>query len=162
MPDGEGDGMNDQQPIATDPVATDRLRVWLRMLRLTRRVTATLRERLRVAHDITLPQFDVLAALFRAEAGLTMSALSEALMVSNGNVTGIVERLVEAEHVLRVAVEGDRRATRVCLTPVGRMHFARMADEHRAWVAEALSGLDPTDAAALRQLLDKANRGLAA
>jgi len=74
--------------------AKPRLRVWLRLLRTTRHLENELRERLRQEFDTTLPRFDVLSALERAEAGLTMTELSRALMVSNGNVTGIIERLV--------------------------------------------------------------------
>jgi DNA-binding MarR family transcriptional regulator len=133
-----------------------RLRVWLRILKLQRLIGAELRERLRVEYDTTLPQFDVMSALDRTGAGLTMSALSEALMVSNGNVTGIVERLVEQGLVERAPVAGDRRATLVRLTGRGRETFAEMAARHRDWVSEALGGLNVQDAAALIGLLDRA------
>jgi DNA-binding MarR family transcriptional regulator len=135
---------------------TDRLRAWLRLLRLTRAVAGELRERLRVEFDTTLPQFDVLAALHRSEDGLKMSALSEALMVSNGNVTGIVERLSEQGLVTRAAPPGDRRVTLARLTPAGRAAFAAMADRHRVWVSEALGGLEPADTRRLIALLDAA------
>jgi DNA-binding MarR family transcriptional regulator len=135
---------------------TARLRVWLRLLRLTRRVGAELRERLRLEFDTTLPQFDVLAALYRSEKGLKMSALSEALMVSNGNVTGIVERLVEQGLVARAPAANDRRVTLVALTPAGRDAFAAMAERHRAWVGAALGGLDGAATEALIALLDAA------
>lgn len=141
-----------------DPLARQRLRVWLKLLKLTRSVGGGLRERLRLEFDTTLPQFDVLAALYRAEAGLKMSALSEALMVSNGNVTGIVERLVAQGLVLRVAVADDRRATLVRLTAPGREAFRRMAETHRDWVSEALSGLGEAETGRLIALIDKARQ----
>jgi DNA-binding MarR family transcriptional regulator len=133
-----------------------RLRVWLRILKLQRLIGAELRERLRVEYDTTLPQFDVMSALDRTETGLTMSALSEALMVSNGNVTGIVERLVEQGLVERAPVAGDRRATLVRLTGRGRETFSEMAARHRDWVSAALDGLNVQDAAAVIGLLDRA------
>ena len=68
-----------------------RLRVWLRILKVSRMIERELRERLRVEFDTTLPRFDVMAALHRAEEGLNMSELSGVLRVSNGNVTGIVD-----------------------------------------------------------------------
>ncbi len=141
---------------ATADVATARLRAWLKLLKLARAVSGDLRERLRTGHATTLPQFDVMAALYRAEQGLTMSALSEALMVSNGNVTGIVERLVADGLVVRVPVEGDRRATLVRLTTRGREGFAAMAAVHRGWVSDALGGLTTGEAEQLTALLDKA------
>jgi DNA-binding MarR family transcriptional regulator len=135
---------------------TLRLRIWLRLLRLSRQVAGDLRERLRVEFDTTLPQFDVMAALYRHGGGLKMSALSEALMVSNGNVTGIVERLVDQGLVARVPVETDRRVTLVRLTADGRAAFETMATRHRAWVSGALDGLDAAAAARLIALLETA------
>ena len=102
------------------PASKARLRLWLRMLGVTRLVEAELRERLRQGFDTTLPRFDVLAALHRSPAGLKMSELSSVLRVSNGNVTGIVDRLVDDGLVVRVPVEGDRRAMLVRLTAQGR------------------------------------------
>ncbi|MBA3449195.1 MAG: MarR family transcriptional regulator [Pseudaminobacter sp.] len=120
-----------------------RLRLWLRLLKATKLVEATVRENLRVQFDTTLPRFDVLAALYRFEEGLKMSALSAALRVSNGNVTGIVERLVADGLVLRVPVKGDKRATLVRLTVKGRDEFAGMAAAHAGWVGSILEDLSP-------------------
>ncbi len=131
-----------------------RLRLWLRMLRATRHVEGELRERLRVEFDTTLPRFDVLAALFREEKGLKMSALSRMLMVSNGNVTGIVDRLVGDGLIVRVAIEGDRRATLVRLTARGREAFAEMAGRHEAWVNELFDEMTVREAAMVSSALD--------
>lgn len=142
-----------------DALDSGRLRAWLCMVRVTRGVGAELRERLRIGFDATLPQFDVLSALYSNAKGMRMGALSDALMVSNGNVTGIVERLVEQGYVVRAPVEGDRRATLVRLTRKGRESFERMAAHHRAWVSEALGGLDDGDASELVELLKAARSG---
>ncbi|MFC0199393.1 hypothetical protein [Paracoccus rhizosphaerae] len=61
------------------------------MLKATRYVEHNLRERLRQGFDMRLPRFDVLAALTAAPEGLRMTELSQQLMISNGNVTGIVD-----------------------------------------------------------------------
>lgn len=105
-----------------------------------------LREKLRVEHGTTLPRFDVMSALSRNPDGLKMSELSGVLRVSNGNVTGIIERLVEEGHVTRSAVDGDRRAFSVRLTDKGRAEFARQAAEHEAWIDAALSAISAEDA----------------
>lgn len=139
-----------------------RLRLWLRLLKATRAVEAALRERMREAHGSTLPRFDVMAALQRNQGGLRMSALSAALRVSNGNVTGIVERLAAEGLVERRAVAGDRRAAEVRLTPAGEAAFARMAAEHERWVDELLAGVGAEEAEALAARLDDiARRGVA-
>ena len=134
-----------QKPISVPCMAKQRLRVWLRMLKATKLVEATVRENLRIEFDTTLPRFDVLAALYRFEDGLKMSELSAALRVSNGNVTGIVERLVADGLVLRIPVAGDKRATLVRLSIKGRETFARMAEAHAGWVNGILQDLSDED-----------------
>lgn len=128
--------------------------LWLRLVRLNRSVTARLRENLRACGDMTLPQFEVLAALQEAPDGLRMSDLSEVLHVSNGNVTGIIERLVEAGLVARADVPGDRRATLVRLTERGAAIQAELAARHDTALGIGLRGIDRNDVAAMIALLD--------
>ena len=85
-----------------------------------------------------------------------MSELSRMLVVSNGNVTGIVDRLSEDGFMLREPVAGDRRAFRVRLTQKGTEEFLRQAEEHEKWVGELLGGLDPDDCAHMGGLLSAA------
>lgn len=122
-----------------------RLRLWLRLLKASRYMEAALRKRMRTVFDTTLPRFDVLAMLHKSGEGLTMSALSKALMVSNGNVTGLIDRLEAEGAVQRLSVAGDRRAARVALTEQGRLDFERMAAIHEQWVAELLSELSDAE-----------------
>lgn len=143
------------KPRPGDPAASkERLRLWLRMLKSTRRVEAQLRERLRAEFATTLPRFDVMAALARFEDGLKMSALSGVLRVSNGNVTGIVDRLAEEGLVIRVQVPGDRRASLVRLTRKGQEVFARQAAAHEAWIGELLGDFTPNEARMLSDRFD--------
>lgn len=142
-----------QAPAA--PVSKQRLRVWLRLLRAQRTIEGRLREELRTGHDSTLPRFDVLATLDRFPEGLRMSDLSAKLQVSNGNVTGIVERLVSEGLVERALVDGDRRAMRVCLTDAGRARFALMAEAHEDWVNDMLKDLGGEDLKTLLALLSR-------
>lgn len=139
-----------------EPISKTRLRLWLRLLKLSGGIEAELRRRLRDRHDTTLPRFDVLAALSRHPDGLKMSELSGYLKVSNGNVTGIIDRLTDEGLALRVAIPGDRRAQLARLTPKGQKAFNTLAQHHEAWVDELLGGLTPDEAETLSQLLDKA------
>lgn len=141
-----------------DPASKARLRLWLRILKVQRILERELRERLRVEFDTTLPRFDVLAALHRAALhragdGLTMGELSGVLRVSNGNVTGIVDRLVGDGLVVRVPVAGDRRAMVVRLTARGVEHFAELAKAHEAWVGDLLGSVDQEEAEVLTEAL---------
>ncbi len=141
---------------SVDPAASKaRLRLWLKLLKATKHVEGELRESLRTEFDTTLPRFDVMAALYRAEAGLKMSELSSVLRVSNGNVTGIVDRLVEDGIIIRVPVDNDRRATTVRLTQAGREQFATMAAKHEEWVDAMLGDVDVGDIQGMSDQLER-------
>lgn len=118
-----------------------RLRLWLKLLKASRAIESELREKLRREFDSTLPRFDVMSALHRHPEGLKMSQLSGVLKVANGNVTGIVDRLVDEGVVVRLAVEGDRRASLVRLTPKGAEQFAVQAAAHETWVDRLMAAL---------------------
>ena len=138
----------------TQPLSKQRLRLWIRILRAARAIEAEVRERLRVQFEVTLPQFDVMAALERKPDGMTMTELSRFLMVSNGNVTGIIDRLVSDKIVVRKAPADDRRAIIVRLTPRGLKQFTAMAKAHETWVDGLLSDFDAGEADTLIRYLD--------
>lgn len=137
-----------------------RLRLWLKFLKTSRSIETVLRERLREEFGTTLPRFDVMAALSRFEDGLKMSQLSGVLRVSNGNVTGIVDRLSDDGYLMRVPVPGDRRASLVRLTKRGLEEFERQAQAHESWVNDMLSDFDPDEAADIAARLDALEHGL--
>jgi DNA-binding MarR family transcriptional regulator len=140
------------------PLSKQRLRLWIRLLRSTRAIEVDLRERLRIEFAITLPQFDVMATLARKDGGMSMTELSRMLMVSNGNVTGIIDRLAAEKLVLRQAPANDRRSFIVRLTSKGASQFAAMAKAHETWIDQLLSNIGAAEAETLIQRLD----GLAA
>lgn len=127
------------------------LRLWLKLLKTTGSMEVLLRNRLKSECDTTLPRFDVMAALDYHPEGLRMSELSSFLMVSNGNVTGIANRLVEEGLVERRADEGDGRVQILKLTPSGKQQFSQMANKHANWVDNILGPLNDDD---IRQTID--------
>ncbi|MFO1157874.1 MAG: MarR family transcriptional regulator [Reyranellaceae bacterium] len=131
----------------------DRLRLWIRLLRASRTIEADLRERLKREFDSTLPRFDVMAALYRSTEGMLMSDLSRYLLVSNGNVTGIVDRLVSEGLVLRARRNGDRRTSSVRLTRAGADRFRAMASAHEGWIDELLGAVSGNDTRRLTAML---------
>lgn len=142
---------------APDPHAS--LKLWLRLLTCSSLIERHVRGRLREEFGITLPRFDVLAQLEAAAqddvGGLTMSELSRRLMVTNGNLTGLVERLVREGLVRRAALATDRRAQLVRLTPAGRRALHAMTPRHEQWIEDMLSALPPEDRAQLHVLLGR-------
>jgi DNA-binding MarR family transcriptional regulator len=137
------------------------LRLWLRALTFTNMVEQRVRTRLRVEFEVTLPRFDVMAALYDApEEGLSMGEVSSRLKVSNGNVTGIVERLKKEGLIQRRTRPDDRRSQLVRLTDSGRTTFEEMAVAHERWVASMLSGLSEEEVEQLKYLLGKGKRSV--
>jgi len=129
------------------------LRLWLRMLSITNVISQEIRRRLRREFDATLPQFDLLAQLYREPDGLRLGELSKRTMVTNGNITGLANRLEADGFVRREALDGDRRVTVAKLTRQGREAFAEMARAHEAWLRELMADVDDEQLAeAFRQL----------
>jgi DNA-binding MarR family transcriptional regulator len=131
------------------------LRLWLRLLTCTTLVETEIRRRLRERFDVTLPRFDLMAQLEQAPEGITLGEMSRRMMVSNGNVTGLVDRLVESGQVERSTLPSDRRVQVVKLTPEGREAFAAMSEAHEAWIAEMFEGLSEREVERLLKSLGK-------
>lgn len=135
-----------------------RLKMWIRLLGVTRASENGLREYLRLKHDTTLPRFDVMAALYRRRDGVTMGELSRMLLVSNGNATAVVDRLEAEALVLRTPSEADRRTVHVALTAEGMAAFETMAEGHEAEVARLFAGLSEDDLDQLTTILKRMGR----
>jgi DNA-binding MarR family transcriptional regulator len=141
----------DLAPAADHP----ELRLWLRLFTCSTLVETTIRRRLRAEFGETLPRFDLLAQLAKVPAGLTLSELSKRMMVSNGNLTALVERLVEAGWIERQTSATDRRAQVARLTAAGRAAFRKMAAAHERWIVEMTGGLAAHETEQLMGLLAK-------
>lgn len=134
------------------------LSVWVRLLKAHGLMLREVRRRVPVA--LTLPQFDVLAQLYRRDEGMTPGELTRELLVTAGNVTGIVDRLVRLGLAERRPVPHDRRAVRVRLTARGQRLMRRIIPRHRRDVAVLLARVPPDDLTRLRDLLGSLARSL--
>ncbi|HEY7460085.1 MAG TPA: MarR family transcriptional regulator [Xanthobacteraceae bacterium] len=134
----------------------DELRLWLRLLASTTLIEREVRRRLREQFGVTLPRFDLMAQLDRSPQGMTLGELSRRMMVTNGNVTGLAERLVTEGVVSRRRAANDRRAHLVRLTDKGRRQFRKMAKAHERWIAGLFAGLSKREVDELLTLLGKA------
>lgn len=131
------------------------LRAWLRMLATTKMISQEIRRRLRAEFGATLPQFDLLAQLYREPEGLRLGELSKRTMVTNGNITGLVERLEADGLLVRETPGQDRRVTVARLTNAGRQAFAKMADVHESWLREMMADVDPGTFPILNKSMDE-------
>jgi DNA-binding MarR family transcriptional regulator len=138
-----------ERPRSSD--SADPLRVWFRFLRLHRRVAAAIGAKLK-ALGLSIPQFDLLSTLTERE-GLTQQELAELLYVTKGNVSGLVDRLVEAGLVERRPSPGDRRSHALHLTREGRRLAERAMAAQERYVRQTLGRLPAADLVTLERLV---------
>jgi DNA-binding MarR family transcriptional regulator len=140
----------------------DTLRLWLRLLSCTTLIENQVSSRLRGEFETTLPRFDLMAQLARSPEGISMSELSQRLMVSGGNITGITDNLERDGLVERITPPEDRRAKLVHLTPKGRVVFDQMAKVHATWIKSLMGQLTELEQQQLYLLLGKLKRHVSA
>lgn len=133
----------------------DQLRLWLRLYSVSRLIENEVRRRLLSEFDTTFPRFDILSQIERAPDGLNLGELSQRLMVSPGNITAVIKRLVEDGLIRREQNPDDRRESFIHMTPLGRATFAEMARSHEGWIRSLTAGLDPAETRQMLGLLRK-------
>jgi DNA-binding MarR family transcriptional regulator len=126
--------------------------LWVRLLESHNMMLAEIRRKL--ADECTMPRFDLLANLER-EDGQTLASLSRRMLVTAGNLTGLVDRAERDGDVERRPDPSDRRLSRVYLTPKGRELIRALLPTHGAFVSELLGELDDGERRELRRLLGK-------
>ncbi|MBL8613806.1 MAG: MarR family transcriptional regulator [Myxococcales bacterium] len=128
------------------------LSLWVRLLESKNLMLGEIRRR--IGDASTLPRFDLLANLLR-EDGQTLAGLSRRMLVTAGNLTGLVDRAERDGVVVRRPDPSDRRLSRVYLTPKGQRLAEELLPAHAKLVSELLSGLDVAERRELRRLLGK-------
>lgn len=134
------------------PIAEADVSLWVRLLACHNLMLSEIRRCM--DGEITLARFDLLANLER-EDGQTLAALSRRMLVTAGNLTGLVDRAERDGVVVRRADPKDRRLSRVHLTRRGRALIAERIPVHTEHVRAALAGLDAPERRELRRLLGK-------
>jgi len=133
----------------TEPVEADR--VWFRFMRLHQSLLGQITLRIREL-GLSIPQFDLISTLTERE-GISQSELAERLYVTKGNVSGLVDRLVQAGLVERRAIAGDRRSYAMHLTPEGRRLAEAGIAAQRDFITGTLGTLPSEDLAELDRLV---------
>lgn len=142
-------------PASSGPSGTPEqaaVRAWVRVLAVQKRGLAAIRDD--IEREMTLPRFDLLANLVRAD-GQTLASLSRSMLVTAGNLTGLVDRAARDGLVERRSDPRDRRAWRVHITPKGSRAFQEAERRHATKVARVFSGLSSAELEGLIALLDK-------
>ena len=143
----------------TDSLSKRRLKMWIRLLGVARSAEGHMREFLRVNHKTTLPRFDVMAALHRNRKAVTMSELGRLLLVSNGNVTAVVDRLELDGLAKRTISNSDRRTIYVALTSKGLQQFEILAKDHEREINALFGSLAGDELESMMRLLKCMGKG---
>ena len=143
------DPLSDDREALAGVTATPEVRLWLRIGAVQSLLDGHLRARLRREHGITPARYHAMALLDKGREGMTMGELSKRLMVSNGAITGLVDRLVRDGKVTRTPLPGDRRTHIIRLTPAGREEVQAMERLHADWLADVMGSLGREEMTAL-------------
>jgi DNA-binding MarR family transcriptional regulator len=145
-------------PVINEDPRPWEIKTWVTLARVYTRLERRLGQAL-AAHGLSLSQFDVLATLWHGE-GITQQELAERLLVTKGNVVGLIDRVGAAGWVERRADPEDRRANRLYLTDAGRDLLARAFPCQADLICRAFGRLTAEELSQMHRLLEKLEGGL--
>jgi MarR family transcriptional regulator, organic hydroperoxide resistance regulator len=149
---GSGGRERRRLPVLLKPEELD-LRTWIQMVRTSGKIERRLEQALE-GHGLSISQFDILATL-GIEQGITQQDLAECLLVTKGNICGMIDRMEASGWVERRSDPEDRRANRLFLTRRGKTLLAQTFPEQQAMLKEIMSALTPGELQSLYQYLDR-------
>lgn len=132
------------------------IRLWLYLLSTVKIIESELQLRMRNNFNSSLSRFDILSQLERNPEGIRMGLLSELIIVTAGNITGLATRLEKDGLIVRLPDPDDRRASIIKITQTGLDLFYEMKTQHQAWINELLAGIKSEDKEILSSLLSSA------
>ncbi|MBV8836951.1 MAG: MarR family transcriptional regulator [Alphaproteobacteria bacterium] len=131
------------------------LRAWFRLLLIHKTISRKIAVHLRAQFGLSTARFDTLAQLHAAGGRMTMGELSSRLMVTSGNVTGLVDGMVADRFVTRRPHATDRRSIIIAITPTGRKLFAKVSAALARWIGAAMGDMSKAELAQLIALFGK-------
>jgi DNA-binding MarR family transcriptional regulator len=131
------------------------LRAWFRLLLIYKTLSRKISACLRAEFKISTARFDTLAQLHAAGGEMTMGELSEQLMVTSGNVTGVIDGMVADKLVKRRPHAADGRSIIISMTPTGRNLFAKVRSALSKWMGEAMEDMGDAEIEQLIKLFGK-------
>ena len=109
--------------------------------------------------QLTVPQLDIISCLDRSK-GLPLSELAERLLVTGGNITGIIDRLERDGYVYRERDKKDRRIVRALLTEKGFDLYKSFLPRYKEVMRKINSVLTTEERQQLQRLLKKLGQGI--
>ena len=133
------------------------MRTWLAWVRSSLKLRDQLDAELISEHNLSLPEYEVLAFVSQAPDGqLRMAELAATTIVSRSRLTHLVDRLVRRGLLVRQQCPSDRRGWFAVLTPAGRRLLRTAAPTHVRGVRQYLIDvLTPDEVAELAPVLER-------
>lgn len=131
--------MQQMKPTTSEsPIAGAEMLAWRRFLRSHCAILRQLDADLRVAHDMTLNDYDALIQLDNAPKGaMKMSMLADSILLTRSGITRLVEGLVKTKMVKKISCEDDGRVSYAKLTRKGRRIIAEARETHHRGIRRA-------------------------
>jgi len=137
------------------------LRLWLQLMKCAKGIEADVSGRFRRSFDQSLARFDVLSQLYRlSDHRGSIGEIADTVMAASGNITALIDRMVDEGLVERRANPNDRRSSQVTMTPRGQALFRDMTAAHADWMRDALADLSEDEMVALVDLLRKTRQSV--
>lgn len=137
-------------------VDENRLAAWRALLWAHAATMRVLERELEAECGLPLAWYDVLAQLNAAGGRLRMSELADAVLLSRGGLTRLVDRIVAAGLVCREACASDRRSAFAVLTPAGRAALRRASRVHLAGIERHFAAhVSPDEAVTVARALQR-------
>jgi DNA-binding MarR family transcriptional regulator len=129
------------------------------LLRCSKNFEQEISHRFRKHFNQSFTRFDLLSQLAKGEGSWqAIGKVANQLLASNGNITKLVERMVDEELLERRSNRKDRRLTEISMTGKGRQLQTDMADAHADWTQSLMDNRLPAiEVLQLNSLLSKAN-----
>lgn len=102
---------------------------------------------------LTQPQFLVLTQIAEEE-GIPLTRIGENMLVTGGNITGIVDRLEREGLVKRKRDREDRRIIRAYFTTKGKKLYEQALPSYDRFLRAAFGEVGPTELAKLQKSLE--------
>jgi DNA-binding MarR family transcriptional regulator len=131
---------------------------WLALVRCFTSIERVLMRHFAQTYNSSLPRYDVLTALALNRKGLTMGELASLLMVTKGNITGVVRRLLHDKLVLKSTSRSDRRVQSVKISAKGLRLWDKMHADYDRMISELMSGQSEAQIQALVTALKRTRR----
>lgn len=137
------------------PENSPRRSAWLSMIRCFSSIEHVLMRHFAQEYQSSLPRYDVLTSLALNRDGLTMGDLATMLMVTKGNITGVVRRLEREKLILRKTSKVDRRVQSVKISAKGARLWERMHADYDEIISALLAGESDSQLHSLERSLER-------